>query len=148
MVKRIEQIYYEDEHGNHVPHAHENAYLEVPKGARYQVAQFARQLRTDIIDLAHAGEGSPLIATMNSSYPSSLVLAMVRPSLKERFVQLLRYGRFAPVFDFDTAILKSALSCERCLNSLLHRHGCGDGYRQGSPQWVRCGTSCTMCQPN
>lgn len=148
MPRMTEQLYYEDENGNYLPAGSmDNPYDSIPPGAKYQIAQFARVLRTEWIGLREDGT-SGLVMAGNASWSGDLVLAMVRPTWKERLLQVVRYGYFAPVFDIDTAILKAALSCERCMNAMRHRHGIDDGYREDSEEWLRCNTRCSLCEPH
>jgi hypothetical protein len=81
----------------------------------------------------------------SKGFAEELVLAIVRPTLLERFKQILRYGWLAPVHDYPWAVYKSADTCERCMNAMLHRYGLERGYREHSEEWHRAGTSCYMC---
>ena len=89
--------------------------------------------------------GSIHIGDMNTSYPASLVLAMTRPTSEEALKAAERGHYIAPV-DLERAILCAATACERCLNVLLWRYGCDDGYEEGSPEWIRSNTSCELCK--
>lgn len=88
--------------------------------------------------------GSMNIGSMNSSYPADLVLAMTRPNPEEIRKAAERGHTIVPM-DLERAMIFAGTSCERCLNVLLWRHGCDDGYEDGSPEWVRCNTSCELC---
>lgn len=46
----------------------------------------------------------------------------------------------------DDAIILAATSCERCLNALLWRYGCNDGYPPYSEQWNKTNTKCEICK--
>lgn len=141
MARLLEQLYYLDENMEPVPSPEP---FGIPKGARYQVSQFVCRLRTDYFDMV----ANRRLASASMGYDAELVLAMVRPTWRERLVQLLRYGSFAPLFGYSMAVLKAAVCCERCGNSMRHRYGLGDGYRKGSAEWERCGTSCEQCMPH
>jgi len=143
MASRPMRLYYEDENGNHLPD-HDG---EPPAGARYQVAQFPAQLTTTYVDLDYRGAGSPVIARAEVGYAPGLVLAMVRPTLPERIKQIIRFGSKAPTYDYETAVLRAALACERCGNAMAYRYGLSWGYREGSEAWTRCPTSCQLCRP-
>lgn len=89
--------------------------------------------------------GSQQVFSGSSSYPSNLVLAMVRPSEEEMGKAAERGHNIIPM-SYDQAVLVAATSCERCLNVLLWRHGLGDGYEEGSPEWEKANTSCELCK--
>ena len=89
--------------------------------------------------------GSKTVLRAESSYPSDLVLAMVRPSTEEIQVALERGHTIQPI-DYMRAVLIAASSCERCMNVLMYRHGLDDGYEEGSDQWKRANTRCEMCE--
>ena len=88
--------------------------------------------------------GGKSIAYGTSSWPQDLVLALSRPSLKERLISLGR-GYWNRYYDLDKAILIAAHSCERCLNSLAYQYGLSWGYKEFSVKWDCAGTSCEFC---
>ena len=89
--------------------------------------------------------GSTSIGSMNSSFSADLVLAMTRPTNEEIQKAEQRGHTIVPV-DLDRAILFAGTACERCMNVLLWRFGCDDGYEEGSPAWVRSNTCCELCE--
>lgn len=48
-------------------------------------------------------------------------------------------------FTLSEAILASANSCERCMNSLSYKYGLDWGYEEGCKEWSECNTSCDFC---
>lgn len=90
------------------------------------------------------GGGSRDVGSGSSSFPSDLVLAMTRPTPDEIHTAEQRGHTIVPV-DFDVATILAATSCERCLNVLLYRHGCDDGYEEGSAEWQKANTRCDLC---
>ena len=141
MAGRFETLYYEDVKGTYLGPGDDTS---VPEGSFVQVSRFPHELTTTYLQLKEGG-GSSLLARFNSSYSPALMLALVRPNLKERFLQLLRYGFFAKKYDPKMAVFLAAETCERCMNSLAHRHGVSWGYREGSKEWHRAGTTCSRC---
>lgn len=92
--------------------------------------------------------GSRDFMTTESSFPSELVLAMIRPTEKERELSKQRNkDKLPPLMDFDRAVIMAANSCERCLNVLLYNYGCQDGYPEDSPEYKKSNTSCFICEP-
>jgi hypothetical protein len=119
--------------------------------------------------------GSILLASMSSGFTGNLVLAMVRPTEAERELALERsvqksvigfvrsdYAAVTGAKVGDTAVIRgpapklysiydamliAARSCEGCMNVLLWRYGCNDGYPEGSDEHKRAGTSCLFCRP-
>lgn len=89
--------------------------------------------------------GSRDMFSGSSTYPTALVLAMVRPS-PEEIAKAGERGHQIEPMDFERAILFAGTSCERCMNVLLWRYGCDDGYEEGSPDWERSNTSCKLCE--
>jgi len=52
-------------------------------------------------------------------------------------------------FTLEQAIWVYANSCERCMNSLLHKYLNGkEGYEEYSEEWKRCNTKCDFCRGN
>jgi len=49
-------------------------------------------------------------------------------------------------YTLSEAILISANSCERCMNSLAEEYGLDWGYLEGSDEWKKCGTECSFCK--
>lgn len=105
--------------------------------------------------LRHEGEpwpdkwdshGSRELVRGNSSWPSSLVLAMSRPTLWERTKSFLRTGRLPRLYSLDKAIIIASSNCERCMNSLAYEYGLNWGYKEYSDEWVRCNTCCEFCK--
>jgi len=95
-----------------------------------------------------SSDGGRRLATSSSGIPWDLVFAMVRPTRIER-LRRLRRGYLAPmpVYPMRDAILIAGVTCERCLNVLLHEHGCrADGYREQSAEWHKAGTVCELCE--
>lgn len=105
------------------------------------------------------------LASGGNTYMESLVLAMTRPTEAERQLAVARelertekvgekiegplYPKAYPLRD---AVLIAARSCERCLNALLWRYGCGGdggdaGYPEYSEAWKKAGTACIFCEP-
>jgi hypothetical protein len=93
------------------------------------------------------GGRSVPVAGGTQSGPVALMLAMSRPTLKERLKSLWRTWRWVPQHSLDNAILAACVSCEKCMNILLWEYGCNDGYPEGSVEAQRCGTSCELCDP-
>ena len=91
-------------------------------------------------------EGSRGFFVSDSSWPTDLVLAMVRPTRKELRVAIERFGDEPRLFDMNDAIVLASTSCERCLNSLLWRYGLDDGYPPFSEEWYKCNTKCSICE--
>lgn len=89
--------------------------------------------------------GSRQLMAGSSGYPRELALALARPSIRDRLRAALRGYFRLPAYPLDVAIRIAADACERCLNSLLHRYGQGDGYREFSAQWHKARTSCEFC---
>lgn len=142
MAGRFERLWYENEKGEHVPHDPNT--LEAPPGAAYQISRFPSQLTTTWLHLRPDG-GCEKIASTSATYSSDLVLALCRPGIRHRLNQLRLYRKLAPVYDFDMAVFLAAESCERCINSLAHRHGMPWGYREHSDEWHAAGTRCPRC---
>lgn len=90
--------------------------------------------------------GSREILTGESTWPDELVLAMVRPSPAEMVLALERHGSEPRLLGMNDAIILAATSCERCLNGLLWRYGCNDGYPPYSEQWNKTNTKCAICE--
>ena len=90
--------------------------------------------------------GSRELLTGESTWPDDLVLAMVRPSVEEMALALERHGSEPRLLGMNDAIILAATSCEKCLNALLWRYGCQDGYPPYSKQWDECGTKCSICE--
>ena len=120
-----------------------------PAGFDYQHARFSRSVREGVLHLVRGEDGSversEQLFSGESSYPSDLVLALCRPTARERLSQFLRYGRLLPRYRHDAAVCL-ALSCERCMNALAHRAGLLWGYRRGSEKWTRLNTRCGLCE--
>ncbi len=144
MAFRFERIWYENDEGEYIP-ATTEPWQGAPSGATIQVSRFPREVHTKWLRLKDDG-GCELIASATSSYSSDLVLAMCRPTLRDRTIQFLRYGSFAKTYDFEMAVLLAAETCERCMNSLAHRHGLSWGYREFSDEWHLAGTTCHRCE--
>lgn len=140
MALRLETLWYEDENGNNLESTQD---WEIPDGAEYQFYRPTNSLRTTVLRLTP--EGSKKVFESTSSYSSELVLALCRPSEEEKAKQVERYGKLADCFDFSYSVLLAAETCERCLNSLAHRHGLNWGYEEGSDDWHAAGTTCTLC---
>ena len=49
-------------------------------------------------------------------------------------------------YSLSEAIIISATSCERCMNSLAHKYGLDWGYEEYSEEWQKTGTSCSFCE--
>lgn len=90
--------------------------------------------------------GSRDFMATESTWSPDLVLAMVRPSEDELAVAVQRHGEEPRLLGMDDAILMAATSCERCLNALLWRYGCNDGYPPYSEQWNKSNTRCGICK--
>jgi len=115
------------------------------------------------------------LGSMSSGFSGGLVLAMTRPTEAEVKLALERRTRtvkvegLAPIVTADfvfvagdevticgpepklysiyDAMLIAARACEGCMNVLLWRYGCNDGYPEGSDEHKRVGTSCLFCRP-
>jgi len=90
-------------------------------------------------------KGSKKIMSGNSSWPQDLVIALVRPSFKERIKSILRGYGWNKTYEMSKAILIAANSCERCVNSLSYRYGLSWGYKEHSSGWDKSGTTCDFC---
>ncbi|MHA2427141.1 MAG: hypothetical protein ACXADB_03825 [Candidatus Hermodarchaeia archaeon] len=90
-------------------------------------------------------DGSREIFTGRSSWSSDIVLAMTRPSMKERIVSLCR-GHWNKVYALEQAIIIAANSCERCINSLGYQYGLKWGYPEYSEEWGKANTVCDFCR--
>lgn len=112
---------------------------DVPEGFIYQHFRHPFEVQESIC----TNEGS--VGRGTQSYPGDLALALTRPSWREKFLQVLRYGRWR-TRPFDEAIIRSACSCERCMNVLAHEAGLGWGYRWGSREYTRSRTVCEWCR--
>lgn len=143
MAGRFETLWYENNNGDYL--GNNNLSVERPEGATIQVSRFPFTLTTTYLSLNEDGTSS-LLMKANSGYSSDLMLAMIRPSAKELVKQFVRYGWFAKTVDPQMSVFLSAESCERCSNSLAHRHGLDWGYREGSDSWHLAGTTCTRCE--
>lgn len=143
MAGRFERLWYENDDGEHIPCSPSS--LEAPKGATIQVSRFPHELRTTYLRLNKDGSSSR-VAVATATYSADLVLAICRPSLKNRAIQLLRFRSLAETHDHEMAIFMAAESCERCINSLAHRYGLDWGYREFSDDWHRSGTVCARCE--
>ena len=93
----------------------------------------------------HYGSGD-VIASGGSSYPASLVLAMTRPSFKERLKSLFRTKKWLATVDFEQAV-RHAGRCERCMNSLAWLYGLDWGYPPFKEEWEKSRTLCIVCKP-
>jgi len=143
MAGKFETLWYEDRDGNYIPNPNED--LGAPKGAEVQVSRFPFQLTTNYLALDEDG-GSHSIAVANSTYSPDFMLSMVRPTFFERAKQLLWYAWPARTYEPKMAVFLAAETCERCMNSLAHRHGLSWGYREGSDAWHLSGTTCDRCE--
>ncbi len=140
----IPELWYENEHGARwIPdEQHFRELGDPPAGFIYQRARFACSVRDDV---CRVGGGE--IASGSQTYSPELALAMARPSARQLFRALTRgYSPWRGI-GLRQAILRAAISCERCMNALAHRHGCSWGYREGSAAYQRAGTSCELCRP-
>lgn len=142
MAGRFETLWYEDHEGKYYPSDFGGGR---PEGATIQVSRFPFTLTTTYLTLNEDGSSSVLMRA-NSGYNSGLMLAMIRPSVKELVKQFVRYGWFAETRDPKMAVFHAAETCERCMNSLAHRYGLDWGYREGSERWHLAGTSCHRCE--
>lgn len=143
MSGRFEILWYEDLEGNYIPH--DSNHLGRPEGAQIQVSRFPFELTTNYLMLAEDGRSTKL-ASARSGYSSDLLFALARPSARERLRQVFRYGWFAPTYDPKLSVFLAAATCERCTNTLAHRHGLSWGYSVDSDEWHLCGTSCQRCE--
>jgi len=73
--------------------------------------------------------GSRSMGAMESGWSEDLALALVKEG-----------------FSLPNAIIVSATSCERCMNTLAHECGLEWGYKEGSEEWQKCGTECSFCK--
>lgn len=90
--------------------------------------------------------GKEQIAKGTSTYAGDLALALCRPTWGERLRAILRYGWVAPRMPLDSAILRAALGCGRCVNADAHRAGLDWGYRRGGDLWTTTNTRCKDCK--
>jgi hypothetical protein len=142
QTAQIPELWYENEQGKRwIPdERHFRELSDPPDGYVYQRTQFACSVTDDIIRI-----GVGKVASGTTTYSPDLALAMARPSLGNLLRALLRgYPPWREI-GLRQAILR-AISCERCMNALAHRHGCSWGYRKGSPKYIRAGTSCELCR--
>jgi hypothetical protein len=72
--------------------------------------------------------GSRPLMTMNMGWQEDLALGLVKKG-----------------FGLSEAIVVAACACERCMNVLADEVGLDWGYPEGSEDWVKCGTSCGLC---
>lgn len=100
-----------------------------PRGAKYQHAQFPRELRHTFLQLNEDGT-STYAGEFTTTYPIDLVLAIYNDG----------------GYTWDEAVILVANSCERCLNALAYQYGLSWGYPIKSPDWYKCGTSCVHCR--
>lgn len=135
------QLWYENQEGKRwIPSQEQIHSMPVPpEGFIYQHSRFPRYLHDSIC--TDKGE----IMRGSSGWPGDLVLALVRPTWRERIVAIARYGTPAPRYDLDEAIIL-ATGCGGCVNRLAHRAGLMWGYRVGSAR-DRSRTSCEFCKP-
>lgn len=84
--------------------------------------------------------------SMESTWSTDLVLAMVRPSQEERQKAVERFGEPPRLLEMNDAIILAATSCERCLNALLWRYGLDDGYPPFGSGWDESNTKCDICE--
>lgn len=117
-----------------------------PPGFVYQHSRFANELQTVVLGIDSVGNSARLGAG-SMSYIAALVLAMTRPTWRERMRQLLRSHRWQKTLSHAQAVLHAAVSCEGCMNVLLYEYGTLDGYARGSEGHVRARTSCELCTP-
>ncbi len=75
-------------------------------------------------------EGSRPFISMEDSWSEDLVLAMANSG----------------DFTLPEAILASANSCERCMNSLAYQYDLKWGYEEYSQEWMESNTSCGFCE--
>lgn len=145
-MKEIPTLWYENENGERwlLPDTRWCGDPPPPEGFCYQHSRFPNSVRHLVLGVEN--DKSHMIAAMESTWSAKLVMAMARPSLKERAMQFLRYGRFAPKIGLHQAILHASVSCEACGNVLRHRYGIDDGYRKYSEEWVKSNTSCELCR--
>ena len=96
-----------------------------------------------------SSEGSVRICGGSSTWPASLVAAMTRPTTVERLRRVLRGYLLPPrLYSLPDAVQVAATTCEACMNTLMHEYGVNDGYREGSREWRRAGTSCELDRPH
>jgi len=177
--EQLQTLWYEDEKGNKIlPTTEEEKNSVNPTGAKYQVSQFPKTLRTTHLELISQkdvdkckhprkyikptygwikgivgrecklcngtqtkkkwhlwgrkwdGYGSREVISFNSSWSEDLVLALVNSG----------------DYTLSESIIISANSCERCMNALAYKYGLDWGYKEGSEEWEKCGTSCEFCK--
>jgi hypothetical protein len=85
------------------------------------------------------------LGVFRSSWPESLVLAMVRPTKDEVIKQVERNSKRLVLWELAAAISVAANSCERCLNALMWHYGLDHGYAYKSEQWDKANTMCMLC---
>ena len=137
-------LWYENEAGERWLMPVDNLDARPPEGFIYQWSRFPSVLRETCLRVEDGQ--SREIATGESSWPTDLVLAMVRPSPEEMHVAIERHGEEPRLLGMDDAIILSATSCGRCLNALSWRYGLDDGYSPFGPEWAESNTRCAICE--
>lgn len=89
--------------------------------------------------------GSLATSTFRSTYNSEVVLALSRPSLKQKLYYTIRNKKKPKIYTLDEAIIIATTACERCVNTLAYQYGCSYGYPEMSDEWFRANTKCKFC---
>ena len=100
-----------------------------PSKAKYQHAQFPRELTHHILKLNNDGT-SREVGSFTSTYPIDIVIAIYEDG----------------GYTWDQAVILVANSCERCMNALAYQYGLDWGYSIYSKEWHKAGTSCVHCR--
>jgi hypothetical protein len=112
----------------------------------YQYSQFPTELKDTCIRIRPDGTSSRVMEGSRSWSPA-LVLAMARPTLWQRILQVFRLGGFQRRLELPKAILFAATACEGCLNVLGWQFAAGFGYPRNSTAHRACRTECELCVP-
>lgn len=138
-------IWYEDSEGNIYKEEAKTLELSVPNvsGEITYHSCFPMDIHENV-SLIKDNQFERLF-TGTSGCSRDLVLAMTRPSFKERLKSVFRTFKWMPVADIDQA-MRHASRCERCMNALAYVYGLDWGYKPFSEEWHKSGTSCKVCK--
>ncbi len=100
--------------------------FETPKGAKY-VHYFNCDLNEEIYN---CGKKKGKVISFRSGWSEDLAVEIFQKT----------------TFTLRESIFISAMSCERCINSLASEYGLTWGYPKYSKDWHKCGTSCKFCE--
>ena len=138
------RLWFESESGEVVPWNPETDEQPPIETHPYACSRFPLEVRTEHYRRrasdGHYG-GDDRIATFSSSANESLVLALANG---KRWPLTLWWRR--PPMPLHRAVVIASGACERCMNALAYLYDLPWGYREGGPEWRRCGTECEMCR--